>query len=173
MVWSAGQREFVPLLLGLYWLLPAGSISRRDAIDWVVIEEPEMGLHSRAIEAILMIVLALIKRGYKVCLSTHSPQVLDLVWALRTLQQTRGGEDDLISLMGVKKNDAMREIATRALRSVLNVYHFTSSGEVKDISGLDPGAESENEASWGELTSFSGRAAEVVARAMAREPSQP
>ena len=29
MVWSAGQREFVPLLLGLYWLLPSSTARRR------------------------------------------------------------------------------------------------------------------------------------------------
>jgi hypothetical protein len=33
LAWSAGQREFLPLLLGLYWLCPAGKISRRDQIE--------------------------------------------------------------------------------------------------------------------------------------------
>lgn len=47
MVWSAGQREFVPLLLGLYWLLPPTKVRRRGSIQWVVIEELEMGLHPR------------------------------------------------------------------------------------------------------------------------------
>ena len=39
MVWSAGQREFVPLLLGLYWLLPPTKTTRRGSIQWVMIEE--------------------------------------------------------------------------------------------------------------------------------------
>lgn len=43
MAWSAGQREFVPLLLGLFWLLPPASVKRRADIRWVVIEELEMG----------------------------------------------------------------------------------------------------------------------------------
>jgi len=30
MVWSAGQREFVPLLLGAYWLLPGAGATRRE-----------------------------------------------------------------------------------------------------------------------------------------------
>lgn len=47
--WSAGQREFTPLLLGLYWLMPPGKVSRRAEIDTVIIEEPEMGLHPQAI----------------------------------------------------------------------------------------------------------------------------
>jgi len=42
LAWSAGQREFVPLLLGLHWLCPAGRVSRRNNLEWVVIEEPEM-----------------------------------------------------------------------------------------------------------------------------------
>ena len=29
MVWSAGQREFVPLLLGLYWLMPPSKVAKR------------------------------------------------------------------------------------------------------------------------------------------------
>ena len=29
MAWSAGQREFVPLLLGLYWLMPPSKVARR------------------------------------------------------------------------------------------------------------------------------------------------
>jgi AAA domain, putative AbiEii toxin, Type IV TA system len=86
MVWSAGQREFVPLLLGLYWLLPSTKQERRGSIEWVMIEELEMGLHPRAIASMFIIVLELLWRGYKVCLSTHSPQVLDLVWALRNLR---------------------------------------------------------------------------------------
>ena len=45
MVWSAGQREFVPLLLGMYWLMPPTKVSRRRETEWVVLEELEMGLH--------------------------------------------------------------------------------------------------------------------------------
>jgi predicted ATPase len=75
MVWSAGQREFVPLLLGLYWLMPSTQSSRRGTIEWVVLEEVEMGLHPRAISVLLLMVLELVTRGYRVCLSTHSPQI--------------------------------------------------------------------------------------------------
>ena len=47
MVWSAGQREFVPLLLSFYRLMPPTKVSQRADIEWVVIEELEMGLHPR------------------------------------------------------------------------------------------------------------------------------
>lgn len=88
MVWSAGQREFVPLLLALLWLLPAGTSIRRQRCGWVLIEEPEMGLHPKAIAAVLFFILELLGRGYRVCLSTHSTHVLDLVWALQVFRRT-------------------------------------------------------------------------------------
>jgi len=69
MVWSAGQREFVPLLLGFYWLMPPTKVSRRGHIEWVVLEELEVGLHPRAISVVLLLVFELVVRGYRVCLS--------------------------------------------------------------------------------------------------------
>src|SRR2546427_713628 len=85
MVWSAGQREFVPLLLGFYWLMPSTKVSTRGEIKWVVLEELEMGLHPRAISIVLLLVFELVARGYRVCLSTHSPQGLDAIWAFKHL----------------------------------------------------------------------------------------
>jgi hypothetical protein len=63
MVWSAGQREFVPLLLGLYWLMPPTKVARRREIEWVVLEKLEMGLHARAIEGLILMTLDLVARG--------------------------------------------------------------------------------------------------------------
>jgi hypothetical protein len=101
MVWSAGQREFVPLLLGLYWLLPPSKVSRRAEIEWVVIEELEMGLHPQAISVVLLLVLELLSRGYRVCLSTHSPHVLDVVWAMRMLRENEADPVKLLEVFGV------------------------------------------------------------------------
>ena len=72
MAWSTGQREFAPLLLGLYWLMPSGKVQKKDNINWVIIEEPEIGLHPQAISALLLVLLELLRRGYKVIVSTHS-----------------------------------------------------------------------------------------------------
>jgi hypothetical protein len=66
MVWSAGQREFVTLLLGFYWLMPSTKVSMRGNIRWVVLEELEMGLHPRAISVVLLLVFELVARGYRV-----------------------------------------------------------------------------------------------------------
>jgi hypothetical protein len=168
MVWSAGQREFIPLLLGLYWLLPPSKVSRRESLGWVVIEELEMGLHPQAVNAVLLMVLELLSRGYRVCLSTHSPQVLEMTWALRNLRQAGAGADALLRVFGVGSDETLRAVATNALEGDVSVYYFhRDTGHVHDISALDPGADQPFEAGWGGLTDFSERANAEVASAAA------
>jgi hypothetical protein len=165
MVWSAGQREFVPLLLGLYWLLPPASVSRRENVRWVVIEELEMGLHPKAIAVVLVLVLELLSRDYRVCLSTHSPHVLDLVWAMRTLRDQKADSRELLEILDVEATQTMRAMAEKVLEKNSRVYYFNREKGVSfDISSLDPGAEEAAESGWGGLSEFSGRVADVVAR---------
>lgn len=164
LVWSAGQREFVPLLLGFYHLLPPAGTPRREALEWVVIEELEMGLHPFAISAVLSVVSELLARGYRVCLSTHSTYVLDLVWALRFIQDNNGGVPDVRHLLGLASTQPANALARAALASQLRVYYFTRGGTVQDISRLDPGSDEDAESGWGGLTDFSSNAGEVVAR---------
>jgi hypothetical protein len=170
MVWSAGQREFVPLLLGLYWLCPSARIPRRDATEWVVVEELEMGLHPEAISAVMLVVLELLWRGYRVVLSTHSPHVLDVVWGLKTIQDSRAGCDHVIDMFGLQRHSPeMRKITEAALKKEYRVFYFdrlpgSTDHVVRDISALDPGADDPKESGWGGLTEFSGRVGEVVAR---------
>lgn len=165
MVWSAGQREFVPLLVGMYWLMPPAKVSRRDKVEWVVIEEPEMGLHPQAISVVLLLLLELMSRGYRVCVSTHSPHVLDVVWALNVIRQHGAQPDTILDVFGAKRTDALRKMATGMLDKCTKVYFFDGkSGRTRDISDLDPGSEDAIEAGWGGLTAFSGRVGEVVSR---------
>lgn len=163
LVWSAGQREFVPLLLGFYHLLPPAKISRRDKLEWVVIEEPEMGLHPNAITAVLTVVMELRSRGYRVCLSTHSPHVLDLMWALHFIQGNNGNIADVLKLLRLRRTNSSKKLAQAAVESELRVYYFSRSSSVHDISQLDPGADEDVEREWGGLTTFSGIAGEIVA----------
>lgn len=168
MTWSAGQREFVPLLMGLYWLLPASKVSRRDDIEWVVIEELETGLHPSAITSVLLIVLDLMARGYRVCLSTHSPHVLEMIWAIGELKEHGRSPDALLHLFEAARNQQTRRVASAALSKEYRVYFFdTRSGRTKDISSLDPGAGDLAESDWGGLTEFSSRAADTVADVVA------
>jgi hypothetical protein len=168
LVWSAGQREFTPMLLGLYWLLPPSKVARRDKLEWVVIEELEMGLHPNAITVTMLLVIELLWRGYRVCLSTHSPHVLDVVWALRVLQAHGGNERDVLDLFALKTDGSTRSLAKTALEKQLRVHYFQRDGVVKDISTLDPGAEDGATAGWGGLSEFSGHVGDIVARVVAR-----
>lgn len=164
MVWSAGQREFSPLLLGLYHLMPAGKVSRRKGVDWVVLEEPEMGLHPRAITAVLFLVLELLHRGYRVCLSTHSPHVLDLLWALRVLIEKKAEPEWVLKLFDVGNLPKNKEITASVLTKVIKVHYLDrEEPSAQDISRLDPDSESAHETNWGGLTEFSARTADVVA----------
>lgn len=168
MVWSAGQREFVPLLLGMFWLFVPAKASRRGRINWVVIEELEMGLHPRAITVVLLMVLELLARGYRVCLSTHSPQVLETAWAIRSLQNVRAAPTFLLDLLQAPNKPPMQRLTEKALDKSIKVFYFDRDcGNVREITGLDPDEEQSGRSGWGGLIEFSGRANEIVARAVA------
>jgi len=173
MVWSAGQREFVPLLLGFYWLMPPTKVSRRSQIEWVVLEELEMGLHPRAISVVLLLVFELVVRGYRVCLSTHSSQVLDAMWALKHLSENSGTPKAFLDVFDAPKTPPMLKLAQDMMTKIRKAYYFDKgTGIVHDISELDPGAEESGQAGWGGLSEFSGRASAAVAHAVSNGSRQ-
>lgn len=175
MTWTAGQREFTPLLLGLYHLLPPRKLRKQPHIDWVVIEEPEMGLHPQALSAFLLMVLDLLWRGYRVAISTHSPVVLTMMWMLRVLRERRARATLVCEGFGVKATRQMKLVAERALAPEVELrtylMHFQENGKVisRDISGLDPGSDDPREAGWGGLTAFTTRFADAVRTAVAED----
>lgn len=171
MTWTAGQREFTPLLLGLYHVLPPRRLKKRKGIDWVVIEEPEMGLHPQAVAVVMLVVLDLLWRGYRVVISTHSPLVLDIVWAIRRLHEHSGRWQLLAQAFGARDTPSMRTVLEHALTADYRVFFLrigqdTRRVTTRDISSLDPDASDDNEASWGGLTGFSSRFGEAVRRAV-------
>ena len=168
LVWSAGQREFVPLLLGLYWLIPPSKVSRRATLEWVVIEELEMGLHPNAISTTMALVLELIARGYRVCLSTHSTHVLDVVWAIQFFKQNGGQAGDVLELLDLASNPGTRDLAQSALDKDYKVHYFTRDGEVRDISTLDVSSDDTSISGWGGLSEFSGHASDIVSKVASR-----
>jgi hypothetical protein len=172
LVWSAGQREFVPLLLGLYWLIPSTRAARRGNLEWVVIEELEMGLHPNAISVVMLLVLELLHRGYKVCTSTHSPHVLDVVWALQVMKLNQASEQDVRDLFSLRANPPTKALAKSALGEEYRVFFFKRDGTAADISNLDPGAEDSAESGWGGLSEFSGNVGDIVARVVSRMEEQ-
>ena len=171
MTWSTGQREFTPLLLGLYWLMPSGKAEKKDNINWVVIEEPEMGLHPKAISAVLTVLLELMRRGYKVIVSTHSSQVLELIWAIQYLVKADAEPGQLLKVLDLRSNYFSKPLAEAVLGKTFKTYYFSRQNEnvqVKDISTLDAEDPDEAVSDFGGLTAFSTKASEVVSEAMGR-----
>ena len=171
MTWSTGQREFTPLLLGLYWLMPSGKAEKKDNINWVVIEEPEMGLHPKAISAVLTVLLELMRRGYKVIISTHSSQVLELIWAIQYLVKASAEPGQLLKVLDMKSNYFSKPLAEAVLGKTFKTYYFSRQDEnvhVKDISTLDAEDPDEAVSDFGGLTAFSTKTSEVVSEAMGR-----
>lgn len=165
MTWTAGQREFTPLLLGLYHVLPPRKSKKLPGVDWVVIEEPEMGLHPQGIAVFMLLVLDLLWRGYRVVISTHSPLILDVVWAIRQLIATKARPQLLSHAFGLDKGGAVRPVMEHALKCDYRVFFMNHhKGRVlsEDISTLDPSSRNEPEAEWGGLTAFSTRFGEAV-----------
>ncbi len=170
MTWTAGQREFTPLLLGLYHLLPPTKVRKREDIDWVVIEEPEMGLHPQAITAVLLLVLELLWRGYRVVLSTHSPHVLTMLWMMRQLKSHRARWQLVCEAFGVQQSQQMQKVAKAALNKSYGAYllEFGANGKVRsqDISKLDPSDEDNRISGWGGLTEYSSHFGDAVREAV-------
>jgi len=175
MVWSAGQREFVPLLMGLYWLMPSSKAAKKNNLDWVVIEEPEMGLHPQAISALLITFLELMRRGYKVIISTHSPQILELVWAIQSLTEANAAPDSLLKVFSLKSTAFFKPFAKTILEEKrFKTYYFSRQQnvvQVEDISTLNPEDMDEAVSDWGGLTTFSTKVSETLSEVMREKGS--
>jgi energy-coupling factor transporter ATP-binding protein EcfA2 len=170
MTWTAGQREFTPLLLGLYHLLPSTKLRKREETNWVVIEEPEMGLHPQAVTAVMLLILDLLWRGYRVVLSTHSPHVLTMLWMMRQLKEHHARWQLICDAFNVGKPAQMRKVAEAALTKDYRAHllGFGPDGRVHstDISALDPDSDDERVAGWGGLTTYSSRFGDAVRSAV-------
>lgn len=169
MTWSAGQKEFMPLLLGFYCLTGAPTkVVDKDKYEYVIIEEPEMGLHPKAILAVILQSLELIQMGYKVVISTHSPVILEFAWAFNILRIQPKAYSAIASLFEVSAkhgavHDMLKGIEKKEIKAFL--LHRDEDGGVgsTDISSLDVGADDDKIASWGGISSFAERASELVA----------
>ncbi len=167
--WSAGQKEFAPLLFGLYWVLPASKVSTKDKVKTVTIEEPEMGLHPNAIVDTMLLVMELLGRGYKVNISTHSNTILELFWAINEIKQNSKKIDAasmFLDIFALGKSASLKEFANEILSKNFKIYYFKNDREnktvVKDISKLDINNENIDENEWGEITSFSSRVSNII-----------
>ena len=169
MVWSTGQREFVPLLMGLYRLLPSGGRKKKNNLNWVVIEEPEMGLHPQSISVLLILLFELLRRGYKVIVSTHSSQVPELIWAIQLLVKWNAHPTHLLKLLDLNVTPFSTELTKTVFEEkIFKTYYFSPHNKVKNISTLDAEDSDEAVSDWGGLTLFSTKVADVLSEAMWR-----
>ncbi|MGE5342809.1 MAG: AAA family ATPase [Candidatus Omnitrophota bacterium] len=169
--WSAGQREFMPLLLGLFFLCPPSKVRRKGYIETVIIEELEMGLHPEAINDVMFAIMELISRGYRVILSTHSLHVVEMIWALEEMKKSGVSQSDKIKafskLFNVDITPGVKKIAANSLKKDYNVFYFKPEEEngqsiTRDITSLDPSEADTAISGWGGLTEFSSNVADVV-----------
>jgi len=171
MTWSAGQKEFMPLLLSLYYLMPSKEINMKDDIKVIIIEEPEMGLHPQAIQALMVVFLELIARGYKIIISTHSPVLLELLWAIKYIKEYNGNTKDLFDLFSMKLGPSMQSTFQKVIKDKkFLTYYFDQKEEgvtIKDISSLDAGSDDAAISNWGGLTDFASKAGDIVSRLVA------
>jgi hypothetical protein len=172
MTWSAGQREFAPLLLGLFWLLPSAKVSKKQGVNWVIVEEPEAGLHPLAIRDVFLTIVELLSRNYRVLLSTHSSGIIELVWAINEIVSHPEATADkkrklLLDLFELKTtpntNKLIKDFENKKL--VVNYFKPTEAGVVtEDISSLDPGSDKKSVSEWGGLVEFTSKTNEIVAQ---------
>ena len=172
MAWSAGQKEFMPLLLAFYCLSgPPSKVVKREKYKTVIIEEPEMGLHPKAIISIILQVLELMQSGYQVVLSTHSSVLLEFAWAFNILKNInpRVQYKALNELFGVKEDSSVSAMLAGVFDKSIRTYYFNreiAKGKVNsfDISTLDAGASNSDIADWGGISGFATHVSDVIAR---------
>lgn len=174
MSWSAGQKEFMPLLLAFYCLSgPPSQIVKKEKYKYVVIEEPEMGLHPQAIVSVILQIIELIQSlGYKVIVSTHSPVFLEFAWAFTLLKGNKTQcHEALCEIFDVSVDSPARDLLKNFFSKNIKTYYFQrkdKNGKVVsyDISSLDVTANENIISEWGGLSEFSSRVSNVVSNYM-------
>jgi energy-coupling factor transporter ATP-binding protein EcfA2 len=173
MTWSAGQKEFLPLLMGFYCLSgPPTSVIRKENYKYVIIEEPEMGLHPQAIKSVLLQMLELVQSGYRVILSTHSSLFLEFAWTFQRLQESMVPEQEkekaLLELFCGTSNGAVKSIFSGMMEKQIRTYYFARKEDAKvyseDISSLDAFDENIDISEWGGLSAFATQTSDLVSR---------
>lgn len=157
MAWSTGQRELTALLMAL----------ENTDKGYVIVEEPEFGLHPRAIIEFMFTVLKLMKSGVKVVISTHSSTPLDFVWAMNHLKESNADIANIAEMFDFKIKD--KSVFDGLAEKVIKVYYFSPDKKTrkvysKDISSLDVYSEDEDVSNWGGMSLSADRAGSIVSK---------
>ena len=162
MSWSAGQKEFIPLLFVFYRLVDG------EQYKYVIIEEPEMGLHPRAINTIILQMLIFMQAGCRIIVSTHSPMFLEFAWAFNFLQslKTARFHEALAEILSMDhwEKGMTDKVSTKQIKTYF--FQRNSDGKVStdDISSLDVDDPDSISYGWGELSAFSAKTARIVSK---------
>jgi hypothetical protein len=170
MAWSAGQKEFMPLLLAIYCLSgPPTQVVNKTDYKWVIIEEPEMGLHPRAILSVMLEIIELMQSGYKVIISTHSSTFIEFVWAFNLLQglPEEKFKEAMCQLFDIKNGSTASALFEGLQTKIIKTYYSGNKNSSQksvytEISSLDALSDNDAISEWGGLTSFSGKASKIV-----------
>lgn len=168
MAWSAGQKEFMPLFLAFYSLIAPSKLVKRPDYKWVIVEEPEMGLHPKAIESVLLEIIDLMNKGYKVVVSTHSSTFLDFAWTFNCIKKNDDNivKKALCELFGFENTavDLFDNIKKKSIKTYFSAKSNADGVVFTDISSLDACDDDLDISEWGGLSSFAGRASDVVSK---------
>lgn len=172
MAWSTGQRELTPMLMvldycnGMFKTASKENPNEKRA-KYIIIEEPELGLHPRAIIEFMFTVLKLMKSGVKVVISTHSSTPLDFVWAINHLKENNADIANIAEMFDFKIKD--KSVFDGLAEKVIKVYYFSPDKKTrkvysKDISSLDVYSEDEDVSNWGGMSLSADRAGSIVSK---------
>jgi hypothetical protein len=142
---------------------------------WLIIEYPELNLHPNSLVQFLKIILFLLTK-YRICVTSHSSIILDLIWIMNQLKQHDGTVNDLFTVLEVDESERDEEIikaAQASLKKDYKVYYFEQGKDysviVKDISELSVDLDGDYNDYWGEIVKFSTKACDIVAEVVNRE----
>ena len=149
-------------------------VVNREQYEYIIIEEPEMGLHPLAIQTIILQIIEFMHAGYRVIVSTHSPVLLEFVWAFNYLKDfpAKYRLDALCEIFGLQTgNRKTLEFMGSVFEKEIKTYFFSRDEvgkvDVRDISSLDVYSDDVTVNEWGGLTQFSSQANEVVSKYIA------
>ena len=148
MAWSTGQGEFTPLQLGLL------DIAKNPGFEYVIIEEPEIGLHPQAIVNFVKGIVQL-TNSTKVIVITHSPILLNFIWAIKNVDRNKIVIGNIAKEMFESNEESpFSNIFDKTISTYAFVKNERAGINVKDISNLDAWSNEDTEANWGGLTDF-------------------
>jgi len=156
MSWSAGQKEYMPFNMASYFIRKSTPLYK-----YIVIEEPEMGLHPRAILEFAKDVFGLVNQGYKIVISTHSPVFLEIAWGISEMRKSPEQNFKKAMLDALDINAAPISDTLFGIRNNVRTYFF-DNGVSRDISTLDVMNDDKAISELGELTSFVSRMCDAV-----------